>query len=46
MYVAQYAWAVRDGDVAASVVPIPTAAWMFVFGLLGLIGVSRRKVSA
>ena len=27
-------------------VPVPAAAWLFVSGLLGLIGVSRRKKSA
>ena len=27
-------------------VPVPAAAWLFGFGLLGLIGVSRRKKSA
>ncbi|MBI5783186.1 MAG: DUF1566 domain-containing protein, partial [Gammaproteobacteria bacterium] len=36
-----YAWAVRDGDVAA--VPVPAAAWLFGSGLLGLLGVARRK---
>ena len=36
-----YAWAVRPGDVAA--VPVPAAAWLFGSGLLGLIGVARRK---
>ena len=36
-----YAWAVRDGDVAA--VPVPAAVWLFGSGLLGLIGVARRK---
>lgn len=30
----QYAWAVRDGDVAA--VPIPSAVWLFGSALLGL----------
>jgi len=35
------AWAVRDGDVA--VVPVPAAVWLFSAGLLGLIGVARRK---
>ncbi len=35
------AWAVRPGDVAA--VPVPAAAWLFGSGLLGLIGVARRK---
>lgn len=31
---------------AASVVPLPAAAWLFGSGLLGLIGISRRKRSA
>lgn len=34
-----FAWAVRDGDV----IPIPPAIWLFGSGLLGLIGVARRK---
>ena len=37
------AWAVYDGDVAA--VPVPGAVWLFSSGLLGLIGISRRKQS-
>ena len=36
-----FAWAVRPGDVAA--VPVPAAAWLFGSGLLGLLGVARRK---
>ncbi len=40
---AYYAMAVRAGDVAA--VPIPAAAWLFESGLLGLIGVARRKAA-
>lgn len=36
-----YALAVRPGDVAA--VPVPAAAWLMGSGLLGLIGVARRK---
>ena len=38
-----YAWAVRPGDVAA--VPVPAAAWLLGTGLLGLIGVARRKAA-
>jgi hypothetical protein len=26
-----------------STIPVPAAAWLFVSGLLGMIGVSRRK---
>jgi hypothetical protein len=41
-----YAWAVRDGDVAGmSAVPIPAAFWLFGSGLLGLIGVARRRAA-
>ena len=36
------AWLVHDGDVSASVVPVPAAVWLFCSGLLGLIGVARR----
>lgn len=35
-----YVIAVREGQV--SVVPLPTAAWLFTSGLLGLMGVARR----
>jgi len=36
-----YGWAVQSGDVSA--VPVPAAVWLFGSGLLGLVGVSRRK---
>jgi hypothetical protein len=36
-----YAWAVQSGDVSA--VPVPAAAWLFGSGLIGLIGLARRK---
>lgn len=38
-----YAWAVHSGDVGASVVPVPAAVWLFGSGLLGLIGVGRKR---
>jgi hypothetical protein len=38
-----YALAVRPGDVAA--VPLPAAVWLFGSGLLGLIGMARRKAA-
>ena len=38
-----YALAVSPGDVAA--VPVPAAAWLLGSGLLGLIGVARRRLA-
>ncbi len=35
------AWAVHSGDVSA--VPLPASAWLFGSGLLGLIGLVKRK---
>ena len=32
-----------SGTGSASVVPIPSAAWLFGSGLLGLVGIARRK---
>jgi hypothetical protein len=37
------AWAVHDGDVGASVVPVPAAAWLFGSGLLGLLAMARKR---
>lgn len=37
-----YGWAVRSGDVI-SAVPIPAAVWLFGSGLVGLLGIARRK---
>jgi hypothetical protein len=39
----EYAWAVHDDDIGA--VPIPAAVWLFGSGLLGLIGIARKKYS-
>lgn len=36
-----FAWAAQSGDVSA--VPVPAAVWLFGSGLLGLVGVARRK---
>ena len=36
-----YAWAAHNGDVG--VIPVPAALWLFGSGLLGLVGVARRK---
>jgi hypothetical protein len=44
-YSAFFAWAVHSGDVGAAVVPVPAAVWLFGSGLLGLIGVARRKAA-
>lgn len=39
-----YTWFVHDGNV--SPVPVPAAVWLFGSGLLGLIGIARRKKTA
>lgn len=36
-----FVWAVQSGDISA--VPVPAAVWLFGSGLLGLIGIARRK---
>ena len=36
-----YAWAVQSGDI--STVPVPASIWLFGSGLIGLIGLARRK---
>lgn len=39
-----YSFAVLDGDVGASIAtPVPAAIWLFGSGLIGLIGLARRK---
>ncbi len=38
-----YAWAVHAGEITA--VPAPAAVWLFGSGLLGLIGMARRKAA-
>jgi len=36
----------RSGtNIALSAVPVPAAAWLFASGLLGLIGIARRKAA-
>ena len=39
-----HAWAVHSGKVG--VVPVPAAVWLFGSGLLGLVGIARRKKAA
>lgn len=34
-----------DGTVIVSAVPVPAAGWLFGSGLLGLVGVARKKIS-
>jgi hypothetical protein len=40
----QYAWAVRDGDVAAAAVPEPETFLLLGAGLLGWLGIRRGQV--
>ena len=39
------AWFAGAGDSNRNIVPIPAAAWLFGSGLIGLVGVARRKVT-
>jgi hypothetical protein len=41
IYNGPYSWAVHSGDVSA--VPVPAAVWLLGSGLLGLLGVARRR---
>ena len=41
-----HVWAVADGDVFVSPVPVPAAAWLFGSALLGFLGFSSRKANA
>jgi hypothetical protein len=38
-----YGWVVADGDIGAT--PIPPSVWLFGSGLLGLIGIARKKAA-
>jgi hypothetical protein len=42
----QYEFDIYGNDPLISVVPVPAAVWLFGSGLLGLIGISRRKKAA
>jgi hypothetical protein len=38
-----FVWPVADGDIFASTIPLPAAVWLFGSGLLGLVGIARKK---
>ena len=40
-----FTWGVHSGDVGEIITPVPAAIWLFGSGLIGLIGVARRKKS-
>ena len=39
----RFVWAVHDGKIGTAVIPIPPAIYLFGAGLLGLIGIARRR---
>ena len=41
--VSQVGWGVENVRMDVQVVPVPPAVWLFASGLLGLVGISRRK---
>lgn len=41
--VAQAGWGVENVRMDVQVVPVPAAVWLFGSGLLGLVGIARRK---
>ena len=41
--VSQSGWGVENVRMDVQVVPVPAAVWLFGTGLLGLIGIARRK---
>jgi hypothetical protein len=36
---------VINGNLAAAPVPLPAAAWSFLAGLLGIVGMKKRKLA-
>lgn len=41
---AAYKYAFTSGGLAVTTIPIPAAAWLFGSGLIGLIGIARRRL--
>jgi hypothetical protein len=41
--IADESWGLDNVQVAVAPVPVPPAVWLFGSGLLGLIGVARRR---
>ena len=42
----RYAWAVHDGDIGASPVPLPAGIYLFLLGLVSLVGAKLRGRNA